>query len=114
MKEKHHLRNVSEDPDELRVMIANYERTRRQAAPSMHRWLDALIEDAGQRLAKLTHGAGVTAAADGLDGDVDDTRRAVADSGGSDALPTEARERARRTYPFDERAPRQRPDLLSA
>ena len=113
MNKGHHLRDLYSDPDDLRLRIANYRQTRRTAAPSMHRWLDALIADAVQRLHELTHadgdgnangdGAAAALAAPQLapDSDVPDVPQARPDR----AL------RARRTYPFDEGAPRQRPAL---
>jgi hypothetical protein len=82
-------------PDDLRAKIEQYKRTRRTSAKSLQRWLDALIEDAERRLHEL---AQLPAEA------------AIAGSKTVTTTPTPpASHPARRTYPFDERAPRQRP-----
>jgi hypothetical protein len=51
-----------ETPDELRVKIANYRQSRRAAARSLHRWLDALIADAEAQLHSLLAGDSRTTA----------------------------------------------------
>jgi hypothetical protein len=77
-----------ETADELRTKIAHYQQTRRTAARSMHRWLDALIADAQETLRLLA----------GPDEDDDEIPPA----------PPGRRPDVRSTYPFDEHAPRQR------
>ena len=83
-----------ETADELRTKIDNYKQTRRTAAPSMHRWLDALIADTAARLHLMAY----------PDGGVPPAAPASRAPSASSALTVEARS----TYPFDERAPRQR------
>jgi hypothetical protein len=84
--------------DDLRMKLANYKRSREGAARSMHRWLDALIADAEEKMRSL--GAPVPVADDaGTDGD------GPAPTATSGVTSVDA---FRSTYPFDENAPRQR------
>ena len=88
MDARTHLSTGTHDADELQVRIANFKRTRRTAAPSMHAWCDLLIRDAEDRLAALIAPAG--------------GRIESKPAGGGVSA------RARSTYPFDENAPQQR------
>jgi hypothetical protein len=83
------MRIEAESADELRTRIANYQQSRRTAAPSMHRWLDALIAESEDKLRQLLPPgeAGSASAAADLDKPASEFRS---------------------TYPLDERAPRQR------
>lgn len=75
-------------------MLENYRRSRATTAKSMHRWLDALIADAEERLLALEAGSEMSAAPPP-----------------PAAPPTPASPNPlRSTYPFDENAPRQRPN----
>ena len=84
----------TESAEELRTKIANYKATLRTAAPSMHRWLEALIADAEGKLRQL---GDVAPAADATPGE---TSRS--------ALSAHRLGKLRSTYPLDANAPHQR------
>ena len=83
-----------ENVNEIRARLEHYRRTRSTTAESMHRWLDALIADAEEKLRQLapTRGAGVGNPAT-------TTLRSA---------PAPHLVKMRSTYPFAEDAPRQR------
>ena len=83
-----------ETVDEIRARIANYNRTRLTTAKSMHRWLDALVADAEEKLRGLTPTRGAGAG---------NPRTAALQS-----APAPHLAEIRSTYPFAEDAPRQR------
>jgi hypothetical protein len=90
--------------EELQTRIANYKRTRRTAAPSLHPWLDHLIADAQAELHRLTGAAPAGS---------DDASPPAAgvDPDNADALARDRKlRRHRHTYPFDDQAPWQRID----